>query len=294
MKVTRRTRALLEAKRWARERSEMMSEAFTCPRCGRTSHNPNDKREGWCGACQDQTAGVAQVPAANEDAIARERKAIAGAILAFHRRQEARELAGFLEALSRGERQDGPEERALDAILVMALRPDARPITEATSENERSVALERDDRSGPIMPDQDVHQEDEEEPVEVLPGIAKIPGRPRGFTNTRRGERRRRISSVAKGLGLEEEVVERVFAAAEKFVAAQLADDLPKSGLERALGRARELEHLGTQCAEDEKAHGREKAYELYGIRSFPVADGLGRYDVPLLADEIKRLRGWS
>lgn len=24
---------------------------YTCPRCGRTSHNPNDVRERYCGAC---------------------------------------------------------------------------------------------------------------------------------------------------------------------------------------------------------------------------------------------------
>lgn len=29
--------------------------AFTCPRCGRTSHNPNDEREGYCGACHGWT-----------------------------------------------------------------------------------------------------------------------------------------------------------------------------------------------------------------------------------------------
>jgi ribosomal protein S27AE len=26
-----------------------------CPRCGRTSYNPNDVREGYCGACHDWT-----------------------------------------------------------------------------------------------------------------------------------------------------------------------------------------------------------------------------------------------
>jgi ribosomal protein S27AE len=31
---------------------------FTCPRCGMTSHNPTDKREGYCGNCHDWT-GVA-------------------------------------------------------------------------------------------------------------------------------------------------------------------------------------------------------------------------------------------
>lgn len=24
---------------------------FTCPRCGRTSHHPDDVRHGYCGAC---------------------------------------------------------------------------------------------------------------------------------------------------------------------------------------------------------------------------------------------------
>jgi hypothetical protein len=28
---------------------------FTCPRCGRTSHHPDDIREGYCGACHDWT-----------------------------------------------------------------------------------------------------------------------------------------------------------------------------------------------------------------------------------------------
>jgi predicted RNA-binding Zn-ribbon protein involved in translation (DUF1610 family) len=29
--------------------------AFTCPRCGRTSHHPEDARQGYCGACGDWT-----------------------------------------------------------------------------------------------------------------------------------------------------------------------------------------------------------------------------------------------
>lgn len=29
--------------------------SFTCPRCERTSHNPNDEREGYCGSCHDWT-----------------------------------------------------------------------------------------------------------------------------------------------------------------------------------------------------------------------------------------------
>ena len=30
-------------------------ESFTCPRCGMTSYNPNDVREGYCGNCHDWT-----------------------------------------------------------------------------------------------------------------------------------------------------------------------------------------------------------------------------------------------
>lgn len=29
--------------------------SFTCPRCGRTSYNPNDIGHGYCGACHDWT-----------------------------------------------------------------------------------------------------------------------------------------------------------------------------------------------------------------------------------------------
>lgn len=29
--------------------------AFTCPRCQRTSHSPEDERQGYCGACHDST-----------------------------------------------------------------------------------------------------------------------------------------------------------------------------------------------------------------------------------------------
>jgi DNA-directed RNA polymerase subunit RPC12/RpoP len=31
--------------------------SFTCPRCGRTSQNPEDARQGYCGACRDFTGG---------------------------------------------------------------------------------------------------------------------------------------------------------------------------------------------------------------------------------------------
>jgi ribosomal protein S27AE len=33
-------------------------ESITCPRCGRTSWNANDVREGFCGACHDWTGRV--------------------------------------------------------------------------------------------------------------------------------------------------------------------------------------------------------------------------------------------
>ena len=33
----------------------LMIDAFTCPRCGRTSAHPMDAREGYCGACHDWT-----------------------------------------------------------------------------------------------------------------------------------------------------------------------------------------------------------------------------------------------
>jgi hypothetical protein len=32
-----------------------MAESITCPNCGRTSHNPTDVREGYCGYCHDWT-----------------------------------------------------------------------------------------------------------------------------------------------------------------------------------------------------------------------------------------------
>ena len=35
--------------------------AFTCPRCGRTSHHPTDEAEGYCGACHDWTRLAAEL-----------------------------------------------------------------------------------------------------------------------------------------------------------------------------------------------------------------------------------------
>lgn len=31
--------------------------AYTCPRCGWTSHNPEDEDAGYCGRCRDWTRG---------------------------------------------------------------------------------------------------------------------------------------------------------------------------------------------------------------------------------------------
>jgi ribosomal protein L37E len=42
----------------------MSSPVITCPRCGRTSHHPDDVREGYCAACHDWTSPPPeQVPA---------------------------------------------------------------------------------------------------------------------------------------------------------------------------------------------------------------------------------------
>lgn len=31
-------------------------EGFTCPKCKRTSYHPEDKRQGYCGACHEFTS----------------------------------------------------------------------------------------------------------------------------------------------------------------------------------------------------------------------------------------------
>lgn len=33
----------------------MSDEPFTCPKCGRKSWHPEDKRQGYCGACHEFT-----------------------------------------------------------------------------------------------------------------------------------------------------------------------------------------------------------------------------------------------
>ena len=47
-----------------------MADSFTCPRCGRTSHHPDDVREGYCGACRDWTRGEITGPLADVVAAA--------------------------------------------------------------------------------------------------------------------------------------------------------------------------------------------------------------------------------
>lgn len=51
----------------------MPEPSFTCPRCGRTSHNPTDVVEGYCGACHDWTGRRNQIddPFSRNDTDAR-------------------------------------------------------------------------------------------------------------------------------------------------------------------------------------------------------------------------------
>jgi hypothetical protein len=35
---------------------------FTCPRCGMTSYNPNDRTQGYCGNCHAWTREEAEAP----------------------------------------------------------------------------------------------------------------------------------------------------------------------------------------------------------------------------------------
>lgn len=39
---------------------------YTCPNCGRTSHNPNDERERYCGACHRYEDGVRVIDMASD------------------------------------------------------------------------------------------------------------------------------------------------------------------------------------------------------------------------------------
>lgn len=40
----------------------MSAPTFTCPKCGRTSHNPHDAEHGYCGACHEFTGADFGMP----------------------------------------------------------------------------------------------------------------------------------------------------------------------------------------------------------------------------------------
>ena len=56
--------------------SDPADASFSCPRCGRTSHNPNDAREGYCGACHAWTAPRVTAVAPADASVADVRKAL--------------------------------------------------------------------------------------------------------------------------------------------------------------------------------------------------------------------------
>jgi hypothetical protein len=41
--------------------------SFTCPRCGMTSHHPEDERQGYCGNCHDWTGSDGVRPVLESD-----------------------------------------------------------------------------------------------------------------------------------------------------------------------------------------------------------------------------------
>lgn len=49
----------MSADQGPRVTGEPAAQPFTCPRCGRTSWHPEDKRQGYCGACHAFTASPA-------------------------------------------------------------------------------------------------------------------------------------------------------------------------------------------------------------------------------------------
>lgn len=53
--MPRNTHAVHLRTGWAHRFVSACTPAITCPRCGMTSHNPNDVREGYCGHCHDWT-----------------------------------------------------------------------------------------------------------------------------------------------------------------------------------------------------------------------------------------------
>jgi len=49
----------------------MVNGTFTCPKCGMTSHSPQDAKFGWCGNCEDFTGETNDdVPFASPDEAA--------------------------------------------------------------------------------------------------------------------------------------------------------------------------------------------------------------------------------
>jgi hypothetical protein len=50
--------------------SDTRQSGYTCPICNRTSHHPDDMREGYCGACHTWTRGCRctwQLPPESDD-----------------------------------------------------------------------------------------------------------------------------------------------------------------------------------------------------------------------------------
>lgn len=63
-----------------------MSASFTCPACGRTSRNPKDVEEGYCGHCHDWTAD--DKPADQEVAVIHRGRAFSSLEEAFEWRAQ--------------------------------------------------------------------------------------------------------------------------------------------------------------------------------------------------------------
>lgn len=75
---------------------------------------------------------------------------------------------------------------------------------------------------------------------------------------------------------------------------------IPSSQLQDIENRAKELSGLGDLAQQDYKKEqegilrGQSITYQNYGVRAFPLADTLARYDIPALIAEIRRLRNYS
>lgn len=87
----------------------MTESSFTCPRCGATSHNPNDVAQGYCGACHDWTGEVPPVPTPTRVA---ERLAPGGIYFQVVT-DEGEVLAA--EGVSQAQAEDGPAD-LLDTV----------------------------------------------------------------------------------------------------------------------------------------------------------------------------------